>query len=49
MTQTLFDADEKMLAHRLRRTGRHRPDVPGVLARGLEGMAVVEPEPVPKR
>jgi G3E family GTPase len=46
---THFDADEKMLAHRLRRTGRHRPDVPGVLARGLEGMAVVEPEPVPER
>jgi G3E family GTPase len=45
---THFVADEQRLAHRLRRTGRHRPDVPGVLARGLEGMAVVEPEPVPE-
>lgn len=42
---THFDADESVLAHRLRRTGRHRPDVPGVLARGLEGMAVVQPQP----
>jgi G3E family GTPase len=40
---TQFDAEEQSLAQRLRRTGRHRPDVPGVLARGLEGMAVVEP------
>ena len=40
---TQFDAQEQFLAQRLRRTGRHRPDVPGVLARGLEGMAVVEP------
>jgi G3E family GTPase len=33
------------LAERLRHTGRHRPQVPGVLARGLEGLAVAEGEP----
>lgn len=35
------------LAGALRDTGRHRPDTPGVLARGLEGYAVGIHEPVP--
>jgi G3E family GTPase len=35
------------LAERLRHTGRHRPDTPGVLARGIEGYALGVHEPVP--
>jgi G3E family GTPase len=35
------------LAGRLRHTGRHRPDTPGVLARGIEGYAPGVHEPVP--
>jgi G3E family GTPase len=46
---TQFTADDPQLAYRLRRTGRHRPQVPGVLTRGLEGMAVAEPEADPER
>jgi G3E family GTPase len=43
---THIAAPDQSLAERLRRTGRHRPHVPDVLARGFEGMAVAEPEPV---
>src|SRR5258705_114003 len=43
---THFVDDEQPLAHRLRHSGRHRPDVPRVLARGLGGMSVIATEPV---
>ncbi|MFC0531870.1 CobW family GTP-binding protein [Phytohabitans kaempferiae] len=35
------------LADRLRHTGRHRPETPAVLARGIEGYALGVHEPVP--
>jgi G3E family GTPase len=39
--------DGTALAQRLHRTGRHRPDTPGVLSRGIEGYAVGVHEPIP--
>jgi G3E family GTPase len=39
--------DGTTLAARLRHTGRHRPDTPTVLARGIEGHAVGVHEPIP--
>ncbi len=45
---TQFAHDDPGLAYRLRRTGRQRAAVAGVLTRGLEGMAVAEADVAPE-
>ncbi|MFC6017744.1 CobW family GTP-binding protein [Plantactinospora solaniradicis] len=40
-------AADRALTHRLRRTRRHRPELPAVLARGIEGYSLGVHEPLP--